>query len=130
MASLPTDHPDIYTAFMDGLHVVRRSDRLWAGLSMDLIIEQILKHSIKSTGGRTRGRGMSELQRLVWIKSLPSCSEVNQAMQQYTNVMYNTSEQHIEVSDARQRRDCADTCKLVNFLHARNPIQHNRYITA
>ena len=28
MASLPVDHPDTYTAFMNGLHVVRRSDSL------------------------------------------------------------------------------------------------------
>ena len=39
----------------------------WAGLSTDLVIEQVLMRSIKSTGGLTRGRGMAEIQRLLWL---------------------------------------------------------------
>ena len=31
------------------LHVVRRSDRYWAGLSTDLVIEQVLMRSLKTT---------------------------------------------------------------------------------
>jgi len=65
MVTLQTDHPDIYSFFLNGLHVVRRTDRFWAGLSTDLVIEQTLMRSIKSTCSLTRGRGMNELQRLV-----------------------------------------------------------------
>ncbi len=39
MHSLDTTHPDVYEQFMRGLHVVHRSDRHWAGLSTDLVIE-------------------------------------------------------------------------------------------
>ena len=49
------DHPDTYQQFQEGLHVVRRSDRQWAGLSTDLVIEQVLMRSIKTSGGLTRG---------------------------------------------------------------------------
>ena len=42
MSSLETDHPDVYRQFEAGFHVVRRSNRLWAGLSTDLVIEQVL----------------------------------------------------------------------------------------
>ena len=52
---------------------------------------------------------------------MPFCSEVNQAMQDFTGATYNTSEQHIDVSGARQKRDCKDTEKLDRFLHTRNP---------
>ena len=45
---------------MSGLHVVRRSDRFWAGLSPDLVIQQALMHSLKTSGILTRGRGMTE----------------------------------------------------------------------
>ena len=38
-----------------GVHVVRRSNCLWAGLSTDLVIDD----------GLTRGRGMTERQRMV-----------------------------------------------------------------
>lgn len=65
MQDLPNTHPQVNRSFLNGLHVVRRSDRFWAGLSTDLIIEQVLMCNVKTTGGLTRGRGMSETQRLV-----------------------------------------------------------------
>ena len=60
MTDLPNQHPDVYQSFLSGFHVVRRSDRLWAGLPTDLIIEQVLMRSLKTSGGLTRGRGMTE----------------------------------------------------------------------
>ncbi len=54
-------HPDIHASFLNGYHVIRRSDRYWAGLSTDLVIEQVLMRSIKTVGGLTRGRGMTEI---------------------------------------------------------------------
>lgn len=56
------------------------------------MIEQILMRGLKTTGRLTRGRGMTELQRLVWLLSLLACSEVNLAMQELTSVSYLTSE--------------------------------------
>ena len=67
MQDLPNTHPQVNRSFLNGLHVVRCSDRFWAGSSTDLIIEQVLMRSVKTTGGLTRGRGMSETQRLVWL---------------------------------------------------------------
>ena len=60
LISLRDDHPAVYRDFVSGLHVVRRSDRLWAGLSTDLVIEQVLMRSLKASGGLTRGRGFTE----------------------------------------------------------------------
>ena len=54
-------HSDPYVC--DKCYSVRRSDRYWSGLSFDLLIEQVLMRSIKSVGGLTRERGMSESQR-------------------------------------------------------------------
>ena len=125
MWKLEDSNPDIYSKFMDGLHVVRRSDRYWAGLSPDLVIEQVLMRSLKTTGGLTRGRGMTETQRLVWCLSRPICAEVNDAMQQLTSVKYATSEQHKDLSKARQARDIADTNKLVSVLAERNPFEES-----
>ena len=121
MHDLQTKHPEVYKSFQDGLHVVRRSDCYWAGLSTDLAIEQVLMRSIKTSGGLTQGRGMSETQRLVWLMSMPSCAEVNNAMQNLTGVMYHTSEQHKETTKARQERDYKDTNELITFLSQRNP---------
>ena len=55
MSHLQEDHPEVYQHFKNGLHVIRRSDRYWAGLSSDLVIEQVLMRSMKTTGGLTRG---------------------------------------------------------------------------
>ena len=58
MSNLEEKH--VYRKFLNGFHVVRRSNQCWAGLSSDLVIEQTLTRSLKSTGGLTRGSGMTE----------------------------------------------------------------------
>ena len=69
---------------LNAFHVIRRSDRFWAGFSSDLVIESVLMKSLKAIIGLTRGRGMSELQRLVRLHS---------------EVDFTTSEQHKDMSD-------------------------------
>ena len=51
MLELEQTHPNLDAAFKSGLHVVKRCDRFWCGLSTDLVIEQALMRSIKSIGG-------------------------------------------------------------------------------
>ena len=65
MHKLHETHPEVSRHFDQGLHVVRRSDRFWAGLYPDRVIEQVLIRSMKTSEDLTRGRGMSETQRLV-----------------------------------------------------------------
>ena len=60
MTNLEHDAPSVFHKFMNGLHVVRRSDQYWTGLGCDLRIEQSLMRSLKTIGGLTRGRGISE----------------------------------------------------------------------
>lgn len=122
MDRLMKNHPGIHKCFIeDGLQVVRRSDDFWAGLPPDLVIEQTLMRSIKTTGGLTRGRGMSEAQRLVWVMSNHVTSEVNLAMQQLTKVNYATSEQHKDLQPARLKRDVSDTLEILSLLELRSP---------
>ncbi|CAC5414988.1 unnamed protein product [Mytilus coruscus] len=59
MQSLDEDHPDVYANFINGNHVIRRSNRYCAEKSSDLFIEQVLMRSVKTAGGLTRGRGMT-----------------------------------------------------------------------
>ena len=122
---LKNEHPDVYQRFSQGFHVIRRSDRLWAGLSADLIIEQVLMRCLKTNGGLTRGRGMTEHQRLLWLLSRPACAEVNQAMQELTGVNYNTGEQNKDMTKARQLRDRKDTMIVLKYLQERNPFSND-----
>ena len=83
---------------------MRRSDYHWAGLSSDLVIEQVLMRSMKTSGGLTRGRGMTEQQRLIWLLSMPACAEVNRSMLELTGVSYSTGEQNKDMTKAIQAR--------------------------
>ncbi len=71
--------------------------------------------SMKTSGGLTRGRGMTETQRLVWLMAHPVSSEVNNAMQELTNVTYSVSEQHKEETKSRLEKDDSDMHELLKF---------------
>ena len=77
--------------------------------------------SVKTTGGPTRGRGITGIQRLVWLLSMPFTAEVNSSMQCLTEVRYVTSDQHKESSKLRIERDLEDTKTVLEFLAERNP---------
>ena len=77
--------------------------------------------SVKTKGGLTRGRGLTETQGLVWLLSMHACAGVNCALQDLTAVTYNTSDQHKEATRARQERDFKYTEELLKCLQSRNP---------
>ena len=121
MTNLPNDHPVVHQQFVEGLQVARRSERAWAGLSTDLMIEQVLIRSMKTSGGLTRGRGMTEQQCLTWLLAMPACAEVNRAIQELSGAKYSTNEQNKETGKSRQRRDMKDTHTLLLTMSERNP---------
>ena len=49
MSRIHMTHPGLNKHFMNGLHIIRRSDRFWDGLSLDLVIEQDLMRSPKTS---------------------------------------------------------------------------------
>ena len=121
MDQLPSKHPDVYSLFLQGHHVIRRSDREWGGVSSDLAIEQLLMRSVKSSGGLTRGTGMTENCRTIWVLSRPICSMVHNAMQELTGVEHRTSEQNRGMSPSKISRDWHDMNVLYRFFRERNP---------
>ena len=104
MSKLKNDHPDVYQQFQEDIHVIRRSDSQWAGLSADFVIQQVLMRSIKTSDGLTRGRGMTKQQRLMWVLSMPVCAEVNKAMEM-TGIHFDTGEHNKDMIKAGQVRD-------------------------
>ena len=120
MQNLEDTHPEVFHQFKACHHVFRRSDRYWAGLSTDLVIEHVLMRSVKSPGGLTRGRGMGEAQRAEWLLSMPACADINNAMVDLSGVGFHTSDQHKEVSHARKERDKKDITSILSFVTDRN----------
>ena len=94
--NLYQENPIVYHQFSSGLHSIQRSDAYWAGLSSDLIIEQILMRSIKTSSGMTHGRGIKEIQRLTWLLAMPARSEISQGMEEFTQTKFTSSNQHRE----------------------------------
>ena len=72
MQQIQKQHLHIFHNFLNGHHVLKRSDRYLAGLSSGLAIKQLLMRSVKSAGGLTRERDMSESQRNHWLLSIPA----------------------------------------------------------
>ena len=113
MLDLPNDYPWLYQCFIEhGFHTVRRSSRYWAGLWTDLTVEQVMMRSIKSRGGLTRGRGLTESVRMQRIYSMHKCAGVHEAMTTLKNLKHMTSEQHIELGFSRSKRDFQDLSKI------------------
>ena len=85
--------------------------------------------NLKSRGGLTRGRGVTEAQRATWILSAPVVSEMNSAMQELTKQEYVTSEQHKEAYSSRMKRDAKDNITLYEFMKDRRPFTLPYYLT-
>ena len=77
--------------------------------------------SIKTNGGLTRGRGLMEIQRVIWLLSMPFCADVSQAMNELTGVSCDISEQHKDTTPSRLKRDTKDTHKVLNMLKDLDP---------
>ena len=121
MKELENENLFVFHKFSNGFHVIRRSDQYWAGLGCDLVIEQSLMRSIKSTGGLTRGSGMTEHQRTLWTMSSHVSSTYNDAMQSFTHQTFTTSEQHKETTVSRMKRDHADPKTVIEKLQEFSP---------
>lgn len=118
---LPSEHPWLHQCFINkGYHTVRRSSRYWGGLWTDLVIEQVMMRSIKSRGGLTRGRGLTESVRHQWIFSMHKCAGVHDAMTTMTKLKSTTSEQHVDLGVSRCKRDFHDLKKFKSGLTLMN----------
>lgn len=128
MEQLETTHPDVFHKFCNGLHVIRRTNQYWAGLSSDLVIEQTLMRSLKTSGGLTRGSWMIDDQRSQWTMSTPVTAEYNNAMQELNDLSYTTSEQHKELTETRMKRDTSDLEKISTKLTSCSPFTDDPFL--
>ena len=124
MMVLHERYPWLHQKFQQGFHAVRRSERYWAGLWSDLTIEQTLMRSIKTRGGLTRGRGMNEDVRHLWVLSLSDSAIIHQAMTDVFGLTVKSSEQHVEMGMTRCSRDYADCKVFLEWLKKRNPFSY------
>ena len=78
-----------------------------------MTIEQVLMRAMKTSGGLTRGHGITESVVSRWVLGMPGCSEITQHFETFCGMTYTTSEQHVELRMCRQLRDNKDVDTLL-----------------
>ena len=68
--------------------------------------------SLKTTGALTRGSGMSDFRRAIWLLSKQISIEYGTKMEALINVLHATSEQHKMATPSRLKRDRQDFHKI------------------
>lgn len=114
--------PNEYDQFVNrGLFTIRRSDNFWSGTWTDMIIEQSLMRSIKTIGGLTHGRGVTDASLSKWVAAVPYCYLISEQIDEFSGVRNYSSQQHRDSSASRQNRDWSDQDKLLQFFSDYNP---------
>ena len=104
-----------------GYFTIRRSEKFWSGIWSDMTIEQTLMRSMKSCGGLTHGRGMTDSMLTKWILGMPTNLRVTEKIEEYCDIAYNTSEQHVDGRKSRISRDNQDLQHFVQWLSSHPP---------
>ena len=121
MEELPAEIDILFAE--SGYFTIRRSDKFWAGVWSDMTIEPVLMRAIKTSGGLTGGRGLSDSTVARWIKSLPLTIPLCNNLENFAGVSHETSEQHKELRTSRQIRDNHDADCFIEWLEAHPPFQ-------
>ncbi|KAJ8889647.1 hypothetical protein PR048_009147 [Dryococelus australis] len=119
--SLPTEELEQFV--MKSYFTIKRTDKFWSGTWTDMIIEQYLICSMKSTGGLTHGRGLSSPTLSKWIKAIPAIVKVVDSLEKVAGVYSATTYQHVELRESCKTRDKNDVLRLQDWLKLRNPFE-------
>ena len=103
MVNLEHAHPWLHQRFaIEGLCVVRHSERFWASLWPILLIEQIMIRVL------TRGCGFTESLHILWIYSMRVTASCHNTLSYLTQTQHGTSDQYKELGQSRKLRDLYD----------------------
>lgn len=106
--------PSIYQRFTEGFFTVRRSDKLCCGTSTYMIIEQSMMKSMKTDGGIYRGRSTKESVISKWVYGMHAMNTVCEGLEVRANVKMDTTDQHVDASDSRCKKDAKDIKTLLD----------------
>jgi len=82
--------------------------------------------SIKTVGGLTPGRGLTDNAFAKWISSMPQCSVISDSLEKFSGITPTFSEQHKELRDSRIDRDKYDMKKIVDWFSDHSPFDMDK----
>ncbi|KMQ84207.1 hypothetical protein RF55_18201 [Lasius niger] len=75
-----------------GYFTIRRSDKFWSGIWSDMTIEQTLMRTMKSIGGLTHGRGISNSVLTMWTLGMVFLHNVCDEIEKFCGISIETTE--------------------------------------
>ena len=111
----------------NGYFTIRHTSKFWSGVWSDMTIEQVLMRAMKTNGGLTRGRQISDSTFGQWVRAVPLCIPMCEALEELAGTHCETSDQHslhkdhVELRQARVTRDDTDRKHLCGWLRSHNP---------
>ncbi|KAJ8877078.1 hypothetical protein PR048_021530 [Dryococelus australis] len=93
-----------------------------------MTIEKTLTHSMKSTGGLTQGRGITESILSKTIPGTTATHDICTSLEEFSDVHFSSTEQHVDFRGARQKRDTAGVAKLTQWLENHPPFPSTQEI--
>ncbi|CAK1580968.1 unnamed protein product [Parnassius mnemosyne] len=122
MMQLKNSHPQTYKEFAEkGFFTINRTGTPWAGVWSDMVIEQTLMRSMKSSGGLTRGRGITDSVLAKWVCGSPGCTAICTSLEEFAEVVFASGEQHVDFRQSRQQRDSRDRAKIREWFSEHPP---------
>ncbi|GBP85751.1 hypothetical protein EVAR_97247_1 [Eumeta japonica] len=124
--------PNEYRLFTkEGHFTIRRTEKAWAGIWTDMTIEQMLMRTIHTGAqGLSNGRGMSSSVMTRFLEGMPYAIEIMNQLEDYVSIKWESSDQHVDVTPARQKRDESDRKTFKAWLQTHNPfVQSDKLIS-
>ncbi|KAG8184407.1 hypothetical protein JTE90_004579 [Oedothorax gibbosus] len=83
---------------------------------------------MKSSGGLTRGRGITDSLPTRWTMGLAAFQNVCAEVENYCSCLSATTDQHIDMRCSRIRRDDDDATKLTEWFSNHNPFPNSPHL--
>ena len=116
---------DQYQKFTEkGYFSIHRTEHSWGGNFSDQTIEQDLMRLLKTAGGMSHGRGITDSSLSKWVHSLPYCIPICDALETFTGVHTLASEQHKDLRISSTIKDSRDCNIFANWLADHSPFQY------
>lgn len=109
--------------------MTRRASIFWSGVFSDMVIEQDLMRVLKVDGGMV-GRAITENTLARWTLTIPYTNDICKEIEKFCGIHFSTSAQHIDVTDARMKKDNADMLQMFEWFKEHNPFPKNPFVTS